>query len=309
MASWLNDFEFRNGKILVKATRVKIPVTGSLLKDIFSWVPFHLLEKAKSLKKSSHTKKPLSIAFTPTIPRPWYLITVCALRAQVNMTPTLVDADVIFYFEDTTQAQPPHLTPEQKRKSLNFECRDISKTKVGTVFESVFGYALNVDPKTYKGRMAVKSETNGVHDGRETQGPITKQDGLSYQRLIDNTIDGLWVEDLRCPVIDGEIEVVFIKRRALSTRFANTNANVTLHSPDDLLSHEERRKITLFAKAMGLDWGGMDILRDKHDGKIYIVDVNKTDMGPPLALSLKDKNKAITILTDQFVRLVRSKMN
>lgn len=309
MASWLNDFEFRNGKVFVKVTRVKIPINVNLLKDIFSWIPFYLLERVKLPKTSPRIKNPLSIAFTPTLPRPWYLIAVCAQRAQINMTPSLADADVIFYFEDRTQAQPPHLSQEQKRKSLNFECRDISKTKVGIVFERVFGYALNIDPETYKGRMAVKSETNGVHDGRETQGPITRQDGLSYQRLIDNTIDGLWVEDLRCPVIDGKIEIIFIKRRELATRFANTNANVTLHSPDDLLSYEERRKITLFAKAMGLDWGGMDILRDKQDGKIYIVDVNKTDMGPPLALSLRDKNKAITILTDQFVRLVRSKMD
>lgn len=176
------------------------------------------------------------------------------------------------------------------------------------MFEQIFGYALAVDPETYSGPIAVKSEINGAHDGYEAQAPLTRTEGKVYQRLINNTVDGKWAEDLRCPVIDGEIELIFVKRRPLSNRFANTNANVILHSPDDLLSNEERKKIKQFAAAMGLDWGGMDVLRNKEDGKIYIVDVNKTDMGPPIALSLKDKNTATKILTKQFIKLIHSKI-
>jgi len=47
---------------------------------------------------------------------------------------------------------------------------------------------------------------------------------------------------------------------------------------------------------MHLDWGGLDILRDASDGRIYIVDVNKTDMGPPLALPMKEKLSAVKTL-------------
>ena len=47
---------------------------------------------------------------------------------------------------------------------------------------------------------------------------------------------------------------------------------------------------------MRLDWGGLDVLRHAGDGKIYIVDVNKTDMGPPLALPIKEKLSAVKTL-------------
>ena len=133
------------------------------------------------------------------------------------------------------------------------------------------------------------------------------KNGMVYQVLVDNSVDGRWVEDLRCPIIGGEIELIFIKRRPLTKRFANSNANVTLQTPDDLLSNDERDKLKKFAKAMGLDWGGMDVLRNKNDGKIYVVDVNKTDMGPPIALSLKDKDKATAILTRQLIKLIENK--
>lgn len=51
---------------------------------------------------------------------------------------------------------------------------------------------------------------------------------------------------------------------------------------------------------MRLDFGGLDILRDKQTGRIYIVDVNKTDMGPPFALPLKEKLRAVDIIAKQF---------
>ena len=51
----------------------------------------------------------------------------------------------------------------------------------------------------------------------------------------------------------------------------------------------------------GLEWGGVDVLRDNASGKIYIVDANKTDMGPPVALNLGDKLKATRRMAKAFV--------
>ena len=44
---------------------------------------------------------------------------------------------------------------------------------------------------------------------------------------------------------------------------------------------------------MGLDWGGFDILRDRADGQNYIVDVNKTDLEPVIALCWADKLRSM----------------
>jgi len=74
------------------------------------------------------------------------------------------------------------------------------------------------------------------------------------------------------------------------------NSQCRLAETSDYLSDEERTKISQFCQEMNLDWGGLDILRDNIDKKIYIVDVNKTDMGPPLALPLKDKLASTRIL-------------
>jgi hypothetical protein len=71
-----------------------------------------------------------------------------------------------------------------------------------------------------------------------------------------------------------------------------------------MLSKPEQEKIGEFANAMALDFGGLDVLRNRDDGQIYIVDANKTDMGPPSALSGQGKLKAMRGLADAFADLV-----
>ena len=308
MPSWFKDFEVKGGKIIVKATGVELPLGVEIAKEALSWLPFYLYEKIRRLKYIFARSEPLSIAFFPVQPRPWYLISVLVYRARIRRVNDYAKADAVFYFEDATHPPPPKIPTNARGKNFNFGCYDISKSRVAQKFEQIFGYALAVDPLTYKGPIAVKSEKNGVHDGYVVSAPLTKDrvtsSDLVYQRLIDNSIDGKWVEDLRCPIIDGDIALVFVKRRPLESRFANINSTVTLRKPEDLLSREERAKLKEFAQAMKLDWGGMDVLRDNIDSRIYVVDVNKTDMGPPLALSLAEKSKSVAVLTKQLLKLI-----
>ena len=310
MPSWFSDFEIKDKVIYVKSTGAELPFDGEIIKEALSWFPFFITERTRRLFPSFTRAKRLKIAYSPVVPRPWYLLSVLANRARMKRTNDFGAADAVFYFEDKTAVAPPAI-PTGTKKAFNFGCHDISKSRVGDVFKQVFGYDLAVDPRTYKGKIAVKSEKNGAHDGYETVAPLPPEHPydpeLVYQKLIDNTADGKWAEDMRCPITGGDIAVVFVKRRPLKTRFANINSSVELKSPDGLLSTEERAKIKEFAAAMGLDWGGMDILRNKEDGKIYIVDVNKTDMGPPIALSMKDKSKATAVLTAQLLKLIADK--
>ena len=55
---------------------------------------------------------------------------------------------------------------------------------------------------------------------------------------------------------------------------------------------------------MGLDWGGLDVLRDRVDGRLYVVDVNKTDVGPVIALSWTDKMRSMRLLGQAMDQLV-----
>jgi len=308
MPSWFKDFEIRDNKIVVKATGAELPLGFDIIKEAVDWFPFYFYEKLRRVKYLFSSKKRLRIAYSPIVPRPWYLLSVLAYRARMQEVADFSKADAVVYFEDQTLVEPPPIPDGITGKAFNFGCYDISKSNVASVFEQVFGYNLAVDPHKYKGLMAVKSEKNGAHDGTQIMAPLPADEVLDpdmvYQKLIDNSVDDEWAEDLRCPIIGGEIALIFVKRRPLADRFANFNSSVVLHEPDGLLSNSERAKLKEFAAAMHLDIGGMDVLRDKKDGKIYVVDVNKTDMGPPIALSIADKSKSVAILTKQLLKLI-----
>jgi len=186
--------------------------------------------------------------------------------------------------------------PSSAGKTLNGKCNDISKSHVAETFRTVFGYDLSLDPSQATTPFLEKGEENGIHDARIHQTPIPAVPGRVYQKLIDNRTDDGTVLDYRCPSVFGDIPLVFLKERPINKRFANLNTRVRIASAAECFSEEERAQIKSFCAAMQLDWGGLDILRDAGDGRIYIVDVNKTDMGPPLALPIKEKLSAVKTL-------------
>jgi len=172
MPSWFKDFEIRDKKIVVKATGVELPLGFDIIKEALDWVPFYFYEKFRRLKCVFSSKPCLSIAYSPVVPRPWYLLSVLAYRACLKQTKDFAKADAVFYFEDQTLVKPPQIPAGITGKTFNFGCYDISKSNVASTFEQVFGYNLAVDPHKYKGPIAVKSEKNGAHDGYQTVAPL-----------------------------------------------------------------------------------------------------------------------------------------
>ena len=161
-----------------------------------------------------------------------------------------------------------------------------------------------VEPMITAGPIVEKSETNGVHDGRIVEGPLSPRAGFVYQRLIDTAGDDGACRDLRTPCAGGAPVLVWIKVKPPGGRFAIQNRRATLHAPAEVFSPRERALIAEFNARMGADWGGLDILRDRHDGRIYIVDVNKTDLGPLIALSWVDKIRSMSRLARALERLI-----
>ena len=112
--------------------------------------------------------------------------------------------------------------------------------------------------------------------------------------------------DLRTPCVGGAPTVVWEKTKPEAKRFAIHNSRAVLRDPSDVYSAEEIEQIRRFTARIGLDWGGLDILRDRHDGRIYIVDVNKTDLGPVIALSWPDKIRSMNRLSRALDAMVRA---
>jgi len=169
---------------------------------------------------------------------------------------------------------------------LNRRCVDISKRRVQALHAEAFGYTTSVDPRQHTGPMVVKSDENARHDGRIVEGPIDgPQPGAVYELLIDNEVSspgaGELVEDLRITIIGDRAPVGYRKRRPKGERFRNINTEADIVAPSDILSESELAAALRLARAIGLDIGEIDLLRDRATGRIYAVDVNKTPNSPP----------------------------
>jgi hypothetical protein len=186
--------------------------------------------------------------------------------------------------------------------TINANCLDISKTNVSRHFSAVFGYSCDVDPFNYFGPCVEKSNENARHDGRIVRAPVLKRRaGAVYQRVINNAVQGDLVEDVRVPVLNGVVPFVYMKYRPTAIRFdSSRNSTVRLCPTEEALSADEISNIGKFARSIGLDYGELDVLRDRDDGRIYVVDANKTPMGPSYRLPSAELRRAVKMLALVF---------
>jgi len=303
--AFFGDYKIDGNQLVAKETGAHIPLTPGFALDVFRMASFVWVINALRATRVVKGREPRArISFFPKKPRSYYAIWPVCQLADVKIVDDPAQADLHFYFEDREFLTMPRTAPSQK-PAFNIGCYDIRKSVVSRVFEEVFGYSVIVDPLTHQGPAVEKSEANGKHDGRIVMCPIAEpKHGQVYQRLIDNTFDGGEHVDIRTPIVNGKIPFVYLKRRTSNLRFSNDNHRVDLVDTSVMLSQTEQRQIADYAKAMALDFGGLDVLRDRLDGRIYIVDANKTDMGPPSALSGPDKLKAMRGLADAFATMV-----
>lgn len=293
---WISDFELRDGGVWVRQTGARLPGGCALLADLVAGLAYNAPLLLKGLL-TRIVRPGARIWFTSDRPRPWYMVwnALAWLGARATRRPG--QADVAFHFEDTTAGSGP---ARSDLRCLNGECLDVSKSHVASVFEAAFGYPLRIDPRTGIGPAVEKSERNGAHDGQVIYCPRLSRPGRVYRRLMDTVVRGT-AHDFRTLCVGGEPVLVFIKRRPAAERFADSKLTVELCTVDEVFTKTEVAAIRRFLRAMRLDWGGFDILRDHGDGRLYIVDVNKTDM-PPLALRFGDNMRSARLLGEALRR-------
>ena len=213
-------------------------------------------------------------------------------------TPALFEGNTVLKlaFDDRTEKR------EAQPGFWNSHCLDISKSTLDRHHQDVFGYGVNVDPTTHSGLMLEKSEGNAVHDGREIEGPLSPdhlEAGKVYQRIIDNRTESGLFEDLRVVVINGQVPVVYRKRKSGEVRYTNETAEVDLaESPKNFFSEAELDQIVSLSAKMCAEFAELDVLRDRQDGRIYCVDLNPTPYGPPAGLGGGFRKRAIDTVRD-----------
>lgn len=283
---WFTDFAWENGGVVVRKTGATTPLNAAVLGHVATWLRYFLVVRAAGFARRLSGRRGLSIWFSPEVPRPWYMIRSAAAWAGMRVVADPAQADIAFHFDDSTWS--PAAAPFAGR-TINGACSDISKSHVNRLFAQVFGYRIGIAPMSWSGEAVEKSETNSMHDGRIVSCPVRPVAGRCYQRLVRTSHSGE-VHDLRTACVGGRPVAVWVKTRTTADRFASgANLRVTSHAPAEMFSPAELDRIVAFNAAIGLEWGTLDILREVEDGRIYIVDVNKTDVGPVLQLPMREK--------------------
>lgn len=299
---WLAAFAWRNGRIVLRKTGNSAAVDARLVAEVAIWLGYHLIVRARALWLALGRPGPAPrIWFVPDVPQPWYMVRTAALWAGIRVARSPAEADAAFFFEDATVSVAP---APQVARHFNFGGGDISKSRVARVFGEVFGYPLALDPEAHAGPALEKGEANGAHDGRVVDCPCRPLPGKVYQRLIDSVGDDGLHRELRTHVVGCRVVAVWEKRRRAAARFLPPNVSAERRPVDRMLTADEQAQIGRFAGAMGLDWAGLDILRDRGDGRIYIVDANKTDAGPIIALPLREKLASTATLAAALLALI-----
>ena len=250
--------------------------------------------------------KPHNILFHPDHPSvlPWRytLIEICH-RLGYRMTS---DPDkhhqLCIRWQDTTFAEIDSQLRDlaEDTEVINMNCLDISKKHVDTTFGQIFGYSTMLDPRTHHGVLVEKSNLNGKHDGHILEGPVhAAGENRFYQKLIDNRTGDGYVVDIRVPVFKNEIPFVFLKYKPLDDRFG-LSVKAELTRIDEVCSRDEIEKCLHFCRQMGLDYGELDMGRDRNDGRLYILDVNNTPTIHYAGYTLRERRWILDRLTRAF---------
>lgn len=305
-----DDLSFGLAHVRLRDSGVRTDFDASFAADAVRACRFILRVQMKRFFRAAARTPPLArIAFFPHRPRPYYAIWQVCQFANLRIMRSPRDADLLFFFHDTSYEATPPRRPAPGTPVLNGACLDIRKSTVATAFEQVFGYPLALDAMRHRGNAVEKSEINGTHDGRVVNCPMrSPRPGFVYQRLIDNTEDGHLHTDIRTPMVGGQIPFVYLKHRYRHERFTNNNVRVDLVEATQALTAAEIESLGRLAKLVNMDFGSLDVLRDRQDGRIYVVDINKTDMGPPTLLPAPLKHQAMSRLADAFRALVAKRL-
>lgn len=229
------------------------------------------------VKKAS----PQKILFYPLLPSWKTAIHQILMNLGVGLTDNPSDDfDLAIFWENRTfRNRREKLKMLKGIKIINFHCTDVSKEKVEEVFEQVFGYSLRATPDS-AGTLLRKSNFNGMHDGKIIHGPVEdKKEGFVYEKLLNNQVAPDLFQDLRIGYFNGIIPLVSPRFHARKDRFGKI-INATVEKVEDYLSDREVKLIEKFCKRLGFEYGDLDLIRNKDDQRLYIVDANPTPTVP-----------------------------
>lgn len=220
------------------------------------------------------------------------------------------DYDVLLYWSYHKGIRPLDdflLRERTKRHIINAGGWNTMKTQNERVMKEAFGYNTLVDPFTYKGAMAEKSEKQGSHDLKILNSFKEKKDGYIYVKLIDNRISDDIVRDYRIYVYGNNMVLIAIEDKSMDNRFgmAEVSDVEICDNPKDVFSDDEIRKIEFFCEIYDTEFTELDVIRDS-DERLYVVDNNNV---PAYGLAMRavferNNGKTLNYLASKFYEML-----
>jgi hypothetical protein len=280
--------------------------TGSVARKLSRDLSGRVASRRKDFRMASHHRRrlvaarraglgPGHIACLPGKPSSRAMLVAIAAELGLEVSSSPNGAKAVFFWQRewfSAFHEPPEDLVDLARTTpvINLGCTDISKTTVSLCFEEIFGYPILMDPRRHQGQAVRKTEKNGLREASVVDCPVEPAPGHCYQRLIDNRLDESWTEDIRPVVIGGSIACLIRKVRPIEDRFGRVPggpAKPEVCEAHEYLSADESEKVLRLAAELGADYCEIDCLRDRGDGRLYVVDVNTTpaffDGWPPEA--------------------------
>lgn len=184
------------------------------------------------------------------------------------------------FFWDTGTYSTPRQVAQLPANALNRRCVDIGKETVDRLWGEAAGYSITVDPTSHEGPMVEKPEINALKGATIIDGPIERpRKGMVYQLLIDSRSSDTRILHLRAVVIGGRILFTYNKSRPYPQYFKGTEFTEPA-ATTDFLSDAEIATVERFAGLIGMEYGEMDIVRDRPTNRIYVVDTNRNPVRP-----------------------------
>lgn len=247
-----------------------------------------------------------SITFFPDSPHPYSTIFQIAkmlgLRISKRIRPNTV---LVVAWEDCTirSRHVPTGFVSESMIVINQNCPDISKQTLDSAHFAVFGYGLAVDPQIHQGLAVRKSNSNSQHNYSIVECPLcTVDEDVVYQVVVNNLLESETVVDLRVAKIGNTLPLCYEKRRPQTSRFTNSNSWARLVDVGLTFTPQECKNLLELCDKIGMDFGELDVLRDRDSGRIFVVDANNTPLGPPSELPAQDYWPAMSRLAAAFTR-------
>ena len=255
----------------------------------------------------------MRVLFYPELPdREGYTIVSICHELGYQGVATLDEAfDLAFTWQDRAWLDPqPVLEAIAARVPVwNLWCRDVGRRRVEAAARAVMGYGLEVDPTVYAGPCAMRPVDGGR--GFLVHAPVERPEGgYVYQRLVVCTQSGRPAH-YRVSVVAGEIPVCYVLERAPMHEHLRTPVLACrIVAPDELFSRHEQALLLGVCAHLGPDSGEIPVLRDDGDGRLHVVDVDKTpgDMGlaSRLRWTVAQRRFALGRLAEAFAAAVQA---